>query len=73
MTPLEVAALRDRAPLMDLIFRHGVPLDGETRAHLLCIAGRAGARDVLALLDRPGAVPVCSARVDTIIPAPPAP
>jgi hypothetical protein len=70
MTPLEAAAVKDRAPLLALLLRQGVPLDDETRAHLLCLAGRANARDVAALLARPGTGAVCGSEADLVLPVP---
>jgi hypothetical protein len=69
MTPLEAAAVRDRSGIMELLLRHGVPLDAETRGRLLCLAGRVHARDVIALLERPGAGPRCDEQADAVLPA----
>lgn len=70
MTPLEAAVVKDRAPLLQLLLRQGVPLDGTTRAHLLCLADRANARDVAAILARPGVGPVCGGEADQVLPLP---
>ncbi len=68
MTPLEAAVVRDRAEILKLLLRQGVPLDDATRAHLLCLAGRAKARDVATLLARPGVEPVCGPEADGVLP-----
>lgn len=70
MTPLEAATVRDHAPLFQLLLRQGVPLDGATRAHLLCLAGRANAREMTAVLAQPGVEPVCGAEADRVLPLP---
>lgn len=69
-TPLEVAALRDRAPLIRLLERSGVVVDDRLRAHLLCIARRAHANDVLTLLAKPGVEAMCGPDADEVIAAP---
>lgn len=69
-TPLEVAALRDRAQIIRLLERSGVVVDDQLRSHLLCIAERAASRDVLALLRSPGVVPVCGPEADRVVRAP---
>jgi len=70
MTPLEAAAVGDRASLLGLLLRQGVPLDGATRAHLLCLAGRARAGDVLKMLEQPGVEPACGPEADRVLPDP---
>lgn len=70
MTPLEAAAVRDRPELLKLLLRNGVPLDDPTRAHLLCLARRANARDALAVLLRPGIEPACGPEADQVLPEP---
>lgn len=70
MTPLEAATVKDRAPLLDLLLRQGVPLDHATRAHLLCLAARANARDVATRLAQPGVEPVCGPEADRVLPVP---
>lgn len=70
MTPLEAATVKDRAPLLKLLLRQGVPLDAATRVHLLCLAGRANARDVAAVLAAPGVEPVCGEEADRVLPSP---
>jgi hypothetical protein len=72
MTPLEAATVRDRAGLLELILRQGVPIDAPTRAHLLCLAARAGSKDVLTILEQPGSGPVCGPEADRVLPALPA-
>ncbi|MGE0391943.1 MAG: hypothetical protein AB7I25_01605 [Vicinamibacterales bacterium] len=70
MTPLEAATVGDRAPILELLLRQGVPVDRATRAHLLCLAGRANARDVATLLARPGVEPACGPEADRVLPLP---
>jgi len=68
MTPLEAAVVRDHASLLGLLLRQGVPLDRATRAHLLCLAGRTGAKDVLKVLEQPGVAAVCGPDADRVLP-----
>ena len=68
MTPLEAAVVRDHASLMGLLLRQGVPLDRATRGHLLCLAGRTGAKDVLKVLEQPGVAAVCGPDADRVLP-----
>ncbi len=70
ITPMEAAALRDRAGILGLLMARGLPIEDADRAHLLCIAGRAHAKDVLTLLAQPGIEAVCGPDADEVIAAP---
>jgi hypothetical protein len=69
ITPMEAAALANHGPLVTLLIRRGVPVNGHTRAHLLCLAERARAQEVIAALARSDLVPACGPRADELIPA----
>ncbi len=51
LTPLEAAVAEDRPEIVDLLLRHGAPLEPATWTRLRCFAGTVEAEEAAAMLD----------------------